>query len=123
MEKEEIEDELPEEFQNIPEEFRMLQTKFDNNRIFTNISNEIRVESLLKAKQFKDGRKTNMSRGILFYFQIKYCYFLNWNIINLDAKPKYMSKIDNNIDMFREIEKIIDLETKDAMLAQVSIIC
>ena len=68
MEKEEFEDELPEEFQNIPKEFRMLQTKFDNNRIFTNISNEIRVESLLKAKQFKDGRKTNMSRGIQFYF-------------------------------------------------------
>lgn len=33
--------------------------------------------------------------------------------------PQYMSKIDNNIDMFREIESIIDQDTNHGMQAQV----
>ena len=41
------------------------------------------------------------------------------NAHTADAKPKYLSKIDNNIDMFREIESIIDQEANCGMQAQV----
>jgi hypothetical protein len=56
-------DDLPEQFQNIPLEFRLLQQKFDKQKIFTNISNEVRLDSRLRSHQYKEDHKTDLVRG------------------------------------------------------------
>jgi hypothetical protein len=38
-----------------------------------------------------------------------------------DAKPQYMAKIDNNLDMFREIESIIENDITNGMQAKVDV--
>ena len=56
-------DSLPHQFDNIPPEFRSLQKKFDKQNIFTNASNEVRLESRLRSHQFKEERQSGLIKG------------------------------------------------------------
>ena len=64
MYNDELSDEaLPNEFQNIPIEFKHLQKKFDNQKIFTNVSNEIRLETRLRSHQYKEDHLSGIVKG------------------------------------------------------------
>ena len=54
---------LPEKFNEIPMEFRLLQKKFDKQQIFTNVSNEVRLENIMRSHQYREDNKTDIVRG------------------------------------------------------------
>lgn len=62
---------LPEQFQDIPIEFRQLQKQFEKKKIFTNVTNEVRLESILHSHQYKEEHQSDLTRGNLpvFYFE------------------------------------------------------
>lgn len=68
---------LPNQFQDIPLEFRLLQKKFDHQKIFTQSSNEVRLESRLRSHKYKEENSDAFLRGIAtptscIHFNISY---------------------------------------------------
>lgn len=59
-----VDENLPEKFKDIPIEFRLLQKKYDQQNIFTSVSNDVRLENRLRSHQYKEEHKSDLVRGI-----------------------------------------------------------
>mmetsp|Transcript_9300 Transcript_9300/g.14012 ORF Transcript_9300/g.14012 Transcript_9300/m.14012 type:complete len:586 (-) Transcript_9300:208-1965(-) len=67
-------------------EKRKMRDKLDNYRIFTSVTNEARLETLSRIQKFKEEHKSQFTS---------------------DAKPKYLSDLEHDSSIVRELEDIL----------------